>query len=382
MMDDRSEPARSVEIDGRRVGPGHSTFIIGEVGSNHNADLSMARRLIEVAAEAGVDAVKFQLFRSDWLYPPDCGTVETPMGMADFIDVLDQCTLPPEWIGELVMLAKHLAVVFLCTAFDEQALQRLAELDVAAVKIASPELNHLPLLRASARLHKPLLCSTGLCTLGEIEEALGVIRSEWPAPEIALLQCVSSYPLPEEQSNLRAIETLHRAFGIPVGLSDHTTDFEAVPAVAVASGAALIEKHFTLSRTLPGVDHSFALEPNELRCMVATIRSLERVDPDDRWGWIRRHWPESRVEALRGHGRKEIMDAERPLYPNDKRSIHAIRPIAEGERLSEENVRVLRSERNLTPGLHSRHWETVMGARARSPLRRSEGLRWDHLIDR
>jgi len=381
-MKDKLGLERSVEIGARRVGPGHPTFVIGEVGSNHDGDLDQARRLVEVAAKAGVDAVKFQLFRSEWLYPPDCGTVATPMGRVDFLEVLDRYALPPEWIPELVALAQSRGLAFLCTAFDEQALALMAKLDLPALKIASPELNHLPLLRAAARLHKPLLCSTGLSTLSEIEEALQVIRSEWPDPEVVLLQCVSSYPLPEEQSNLRAIATLHQAFGIPVGLSDHTTDCDMVPAVAVASGAVVIEKHFTLSRDLPGVDHPFSVEPHELLRMVKTIRAVEQLPPRERWGWISDRWTKPRVEAVRGHGRKEIMDSERPLYPYDKRSIHAIRTISAGERLTSENVRVLRSERNLTPGLHPRHWETILGALAQSPIGPSEGLRWDHLTTR
>ncbi len=325
-----------MEIGGRRVGPGHPTFLIGEVGSNHDGDLDQARRLVEVAAEAGVDAVKFQLFRSEWLYPPDCGTVETPMGRVDFLEVLERYALPPEWIPELVALAQSHGLAFLCTAFDEQALALMAKLDLPALKIASPELNHLPLLRAAARLHKPLLCSTGLSTLSDIEEALQLVRSEWPDPEVVLLQCVSSYPLPEEQSNLRAIATLHQAFGIPVGLSDHTTDCDMVPAVAAASGAVLIEKHFTLSRNLPGVDHPFSVEPHGLSRMVKTIRAVEQLPPWERWGWITDRWSRPRVEAVRGHGRKEIKDSERlPIYPYDKRSIHAIRTIAPGERLSQ-----------------------------------------------
>ena len=263
----------TVTIGGKCVGPGHPTFVIAEVGSNHDGDLEQARRMVEVAAEAGVDAVKFQLFRSEWLYPPQCGTVETPMGMVDFLDVLDRCALPPDWIAELAALAQSHGLAFLCTAFDEQALSLLAQLDVPAVKIASPELNHLPLLRASARLHKPLLCSTGLSTWGDIDEALQLIRSEWPDPEVVLLQCVSAYPLPEDEANLRTVATLHEAFGTPVGLSDHTTDCEMVPAIAVAGGAVLIEKHFTLSRDLPGVDHPFSLEPHGLRRMVKTIRA-------------------------------------------------------------------------------------------------------------
>jgi N-acetylneuraminate synthase len=374
--------ARAVSFGERWVGPGNPTYIIGEVGSNHNADLGLARRLIEAAAEAGADAVKFQLFRADWLYPANCGVVGTPMGDVDFFEVLERYALPPEWADELADYAGRLGIQFLCTAFDEALLERVGALGVPALKVASPELNHLPMLRAAAGLRKPLICSTGLSTLGEIEEAMAAVRSVWAEAEVVLLQCVSAYPLPADQSNLGVIETLGRAFGVPVGLSDHTTDHGCVPMTAVAAGACLIEKHFTSSRSLEGPDHPFALEPHELTAMVRGIREVEAVRPEDRPAYLVERFGAVAVRDVLGHGRKEIMPAERPLYPNDKRSIHAIRDLRAGELLTPDNVRILRSERNLTPGLHPRHWEEILGARTVAQLRAGEGLQWSQLIDR
>ncbi|MGH2888743.1 MAG: N-acetylneuraminate synthase family protein [Solirubrobacteraceae bacterium] len=355
-------------------------YLVAEIGSNHNHDLGLARELISVAADAGVDAVKFQLFRTDALYPPHAGAVETPMGTADLREMFEAVELPYEWLHELHDAARQTGIAFVCAPFDEATLRELAKLDMPAIKIASPELNHLPLVRAAARLHHPLICSTGLSTIGDIAEAIVTIEDEWPEPEVVLLQCASAYPLPPEQANLGVIETLRRTFGVHAGLSDHTMEAERIPAVAVAMGAAVIEKHFTLDRALPGPDHPISLEPGELRRMVATIRTLEPLGSAQRLAWVQSRFGD--VSEIVGDGRKTIVAAERPLYPNDKRSIHAIVDIAAGDKLGPDNIRVLRSERNLSPGLHPRHWDTVRGARTTHAVMAGEGVQWEHLLQR
>jgi sialic acid synthase SpsE len=375
-------PAELIEVAGRKVGNSEPVLVVAEIGSNHNHDLTLAKRLIDMAARAGVDAVKFQLFQPEWIYPSNCGVVETPMGPVDFYQVLEQSALPREWVGELKAYAEGMRLIFLCTPFDSDAVNFLGTLGVAAFKIASPELNHLPLLRVAARHQKPLICSTGLSTLSDIDEALQTIRDEWPAAAVVLLQCVSAYPLPPEQSNLRVIQTLEEAFGIPVGLSDHTTDDQAVPAVAVAAGASLIEKHCTLSRGLPGPDHPFSLEPDELTRMVEVVREIETIEPEKRMALVSRRLGRERVATILGHGRKEIMPSERQIYPNDKRSIRAIKNIHSGEVLSPENVRVLRSERNLEPGLHPRYWNIILGTVAVREIPQGTAVRWEHLLTR
>jgi len=374
-------PLAEVDIAGRKVGFGEPVFVVAEVGSNHNQDLTVAKRLIDAAAHAGADAVKFQLFRAEWLYPRSCGLIDTPMGRVDFYEVLKRAALSAEWVGELKAYAEDSGLCFLCTPFDEDAVNHLASLSVSAFKIASQELNHLPLLRATARHQKPIICSTGLSTLSDVEEALQTIRAEWPAAAVVLLQCVATYPLPLEQCNLNVVRTLAEAFGVPVGFSDHTTDHESVPAIAVAAGACVIEKHYTLDRTLPGPDHSFALVPNELRGMVRMIREVESIEPERRLASVSKRLGEARVKGILGHGRKEIMPSERELlyYPNDKRSIHAIREICSGEVLSTENMRILRSG-DLTPGLHPRYWQIVLGAVAVRDIAEGTGIAWEHIL--
>ena len=362
------------------MGPNCPTFVVAEVGSNHNGNLSLALQLIDIAVEAKVDAVKFQLFRAENLYPPNCGTVNSPSGLVDFYNVLSQLAVPSDWIPELKTYAEERNLIFLCTPFDEAGMTYLSSLNIAAIKIASPELNHLPLLRAAARHEKPLICSTGLSYLWDIEEALQTIRQTYAKPAVILLHCVSAYPLPPEQANLGAVQTLETVFDVPSGFSDHTTDPEGVPSIAVALGACVIEKHYTVSRSFTGPDHVFALEGDELRSMVRVIREVERVEPLERLEWVTRRFGREKVEAIIGHGRKEIMPAERELYPNDKRSIRVIKDIPEREALSEQNIRILRSERNLKPGLHPRYWEIVLGARAVRHMAAGEGVCWDYLL--
>ena len=371
---------RTVEIGGRIVGDGAPVYLVAEVGSNHDGDLATARELVKRAAAAAVDAVKFQLFRAASVYPPNCGVVDTPIGPVDLFEVFTESELPLEWLEELRLLADDEGVAFLCTAFDEETMGEVAALGLPALKIASPELNHLPLLRSAARFRRPLVCSTGLCTLADVDEAVATIRQESSTAEIVLLQCVTAYPAPVEDSNLGVIDTLARAFGVPVGLSDHTTDPEETPAVAAAAGACLIEKHLTLDRTRSGPDHPFAIEPDELSALVRTVRALGDLEPDERLLLVRRRYGEAAVERRLGTGRKEIQPSERPLYPGDKRSIHAIRQITEGEPLGPENLRILRSERNLSPGLHPRCWDAVRGAIASRPIALGEGLAWSHLV--
>jgi sialic acid synthase SpsE len=216
--------------------------------------------------------------------------------------------------------------------------------------------------------------------LGDVEEALTHIYSVWSEAALILLHCVSAYPLQKEQANLKAIRTLQKAFSVPVGFSDHTTDYKVVPSVAYAAGACVLEKHFTLDRTFIGPDHKFALEPDELGSMIKNIRKIDQIEPEDRLNWVNNRFGEEQVKVLMGHGRKEIMPAESNLYPNDKRSIHAIKTIRSGDKISSQNIRILRSERNLEPGLHSRYWQTVLGAIAVHDIPVGQGLRWDHIV--
>lgn len=254
----------NIRIGNRLVGEGQPTFIIAEVGSNHNRDLVQAKKLIDVASESGADAVKFQLFKADVLYKR-----HDPM-----FKVMKENEVPREWVKELSKYANDRGIMFLASPFDREAVDLLQEIESPAIKLASSEAVNLSLLRYAASKKRPILISTGMCDLADVYEAVETISS-MGNDDIILLQCTSLYPTESKDVNLRVMDMLRETFQFPVGYSDHTLGY-FMPAIAVARGACLVEKHFTLSRKLKGPDHSYALEPDELMQMVKAIREVEQ----------------------------------------------------------------------------------------------------------
>ena len=262
------------------VGDDHPCYVIAEAGANHNRDLDVARRLIDVAAEAGANAVKFQTYSGSSLY-----STKTPrfdylaeLGAKPAHELLEAIALPREWQPRLAEHARSRGIEFLSSPFDRQAVDELDALDVAAFKIASFEIVDHGLLSYAAAKGRPIILSTGMCTVGEIDEAINVLRSSG-CRDVALLQCASLYPAPAHVMNLRSMAAMRSAFGVPVGLSDHTSGIH-IAAAAVAMGAHMIEKHFTLDRSMQGPDHPFAIEPKKLSEMIAHIRDVESAFGD------------------------------------------------------------------------------------------------------
>jgi sialic acid synthase SpsE len=264
------------------VGPGHPTYVIAEAGANHNRDLDIARRLIDVAAEAGADAIKFQTYSGKTIYSSKTPRFKYLEGVTDQTptELLEDISLPREWQPELDAYARERGLHFFSTPFDEAAVDQLDALDVPVLKVASFELVDVELIKKAASTGRPLILSTGMAVLGEIEDGLAA-AAEGGAPAVGLMQCTSLYPAPAELINLRAMATMQQAFGVPVGLSDHSLGI-AIPIAAAALGACFIEKHFTLDRTMSGPDHPFAIEPGELTAMVAGIREAQLALGDGR----------------------------------------------------------------------------------------------------
>ncbi|MDE2040065.1 MAG: N-acetylneuraminate synthase family protein [Elusimicrobia bacterium] len=335
---------KAISIAGRRVADGQPCFIIAEAGSNHDGSLPRALKLVDAAAEAGADAVKFQVFRARTLYPnldvrprylKTLG-VDKPI-----YQVISEMEMPFSWIPKLAARCRRRRILFLATPFDEECADRL-EPFVPAWKIASYELTHAPLLRHVLRTGKPLLLSTGGADQAEIDRVLSRLRGG-----VALFQCTAKYPAPDDSLNLRAIPEMKRRYGVPVGLSDHSTDPVLAPVAAAALGANLIEKHFTLSRRLKGPDHSYALEPGELRGMVRAVR---------------------RTEAMLGSGRKRPHPVEADLREY-RRGIFTIAPVAAGERLTRATVAVLRRGGRPETDLPPERWPWLLKRRARRALK-------------
>jgi N-acetylneuraminate synthase len=368
---------KTFEIGGRRIGEGR-TFVIAEVGTNHDGSLAKAKEMIGIAAECGADAVKFQSFRAEECYPPNIGVVDVPGGAVDFFEFMRSREMPDEWLPGLKKAADSAGILFISTPFHVGAVARLKECGVPAFKVASAEVTHFPLLEAMARAGLPVILSTGFSTLAEIDEAVRFLR-ENGGGEIMLLQCVGVYPAPAEACNLRVMETLRLAFGLPAGLSDHTMDFWDVGRLAAALGGCAIEKHFTTSRKLKGADHSFAAEPRELKRMIAGIREVDSW-PESR---KREFAAEERFEKILGCSAKGVAPLEKDIYPCEKRSIRARRDIAAGEVLTAKSVGVLRFTRNGKQGISPRYFAMLVAerpVRAARAIRQGDGVTWEDLI--
>jgi len=342
-------------IGDRAIGPEEPVFVISEAGSNHNGDLDVAKELIDVAVEAGVDAVKFQTFRAEDLYVEDSGEVEYLEDDRSIYDIIESMEMPYEWIPELYEYCRDRDMYFMSTPFDERSADELREY-VPAWKVASYTSSHHPFLQHLAGTDKPIVMSTGAHELEEVRESVEVLR-EAGADELALLQCVAAYPTPLEEINVRVVETLADEFGVPAGLSDHTLDPVTAPSAAVALGASVVEKHFTLDKTMEGPDHEFALEPDELGRMVSAIRD---------------------TEAALGTGEMTVPEVERELYEKARRSIHASRDIDPGEILTEDNLEVLRPG-DRCAGLCPRFYDDLIGSKATRAISEGDGIDWEDI---
>jgi pseudaminic acid synthase len=330
-----------ITIAGRRVGPGHPTYVIAELSANHHQDFDQAVRLIRFVKEAGADAVKLQTYTPDTLTlrsgrPEFRVTGGTLWDGRTLYDLYGEAYMPWDWQPRLKVVANEMGLDFFSTAFDPTAVEFLQGIGVPVHKVASFELVDIPLIEAMAHTGKPLILSTGMATEDEIAEAVTTARKAGAA-EIALLKCTSAYPAPPEEMNLRCIPYLAETFGVPVGLSDHTLGI-AVPAAAVALGACIVEKHFTLSRDIPGPDSAFSLEPDEFKAMVEAVRIAEKALGEHRFGG----------------GQKE--DASRVF----RRSLFVVKDVKAGEVFTLENVRSIRPGYGLPP----KYLSTVIGRRA------------------
>lgn len=317
------------------------TLIIAEAGVNHNGDMTIARALVDAAAASGVDYVKFQTFKASNLVSKSAQKAEYQKknianGDNSQFNMLKKLELSPENHFELIEHCKKQRVAFFSTAFDLDSVDFLASLNMPLWKVPSGEITNFPYLRAIGRTKKPVILSTGMANLEEIEQAIGVLtRFGTPRNAVTLLHCTTEYPAPKDEINLSAMQTMRNKFSLPVGYSDHTQGLE-IPVAAVALGAVVIEKHFTLDRSMVGPDHAASLEPHELKQMVEKIRN---------------------VEMALGNGIKEPAKSEIPNITIARKSIVASRPIKQGETLSEDNLTVKRPAGGISP----MEWERVVG---------------------
>lgn len=348
--------SKTIKIGTRCVGPEHPCYIIAELSANHGQNYDQAVKIIHAMKESGADAVKIQTYTADTM-TIDCDAEPfvvrggTLWDGRTLHDLYMEAFTPWEWQPRLQNVAQSLGLDFFSTPFDVTSVDFLEKMNVPVYKIASFELVDLPLIRKVAATGKPIIMSTGMASLAEIEEAVNTARAAG-CTQLALLKCNSGYPAPPDDMNLRTIPNMSEAFSVPVGLSDHTLEI-AVPVAAAALGACIIEKHFTLDRSEPGPDSAFSLEPSEFRQMVNAVRVTEKA-----LGTVR-------------YVTTEKEQASRVF----RRSLFAVKDIAAGERFTNENVRCIRPGY----GLHSRYLNDVLSAHAAINLPRGTPLKMSHL---
>ena len=343
-----------LHIGSRRVGPGQPAYIIAELSANHGQDFDQAVRIVRAMAAAGADAVKVQTYTADTLtiacdnefFRIGGGTLWDGRTLHD---LYQEAFMPWDWQPKLQAITTELGLDFFSTPFDASAVDFLEAMNVPAHKVASFELVDLPLLRKIAATHKPVIASTGMATQDEITEAVKTLR-DGGCTQLALLKCTSAYPALPEEMHLRTIADMSARFGVPVGLSDHTLG-HTVAVAAVALGACIVEKHFTLSRATPGPDSTFSLEPEEFAAMVAAIRTTEK--------------------AL-GRVNYEV-SANEAKSRQFRRSLFVVADVKAGEPFTTQNIRSIRPGH----GLHTRHLAEVLGKKATREVKRGTPLSWE-----
>ena len=348
---------KSFKIGNRIVGEDATAFIVAEVSANHNQDYNRAVEIIHAAAEAGADAVKLQTYTADTITidcDDDCFQIKegTIWDGTTLYKLYSEAYTPWEWQPRLIEEAKKLGLECFSSPFDLTSVDFLSKLDVPAYKIASYEINDIPMIRKIAALHKPMIFATGIAYPEDIALALDTCKAEGNE-DIILLKCVSSYPTPYEDVNLRVIPTLAKTYDCIAGISDHTMG-SIVSAGAVALGAKMVEKHLTLRRADGGPDGAFSMEPEEFATMVRDIRTLEKALGTDEY----------------------VLTDTQKLEHNGSRSLFVVKDIKAGEVLTPDNIRSIRPG----IGMHTKHYEEVLGRHAKSDLKKGTPLQWE-LID-
>ena len=368
-------------------------LIIAEIGTSHEGSIEKAKLLVDAAAGAGADCVKFQWVYADEILHPDTGFVDLPTGRIPLYQRFKQLECDKSFYKEMLDYVHSKNCSFCCSPFGIRSLAELLEIQPDYVKIASPELNHFPMLESLAEYRRqqkkagsipvPVIVSTGVSKLKDIEKAIEILGTE----NVSLLHCITSYPAPEEEYNLRLITNLKNIFGVECGVSDHSLDPILVPSLSIACGGTIIEKHITLSRQTMGLDDPVALEPEQFATMVHVVHQSEAV---------LRHYGEiegvarikaqiseqfgDKVEKVLGIGVKVLAAAEKANYGRTNRSLHFMRDMQKGEVIYAEDIGVLRTEKVLTPGLSPEFLQTIIGAELTENVKSGAGVEWKHLL--
>ena len=349
---------KELMIDGKKLSDKSDTYIIAEMSANHLHNLDRAKRIIDVAKECGADAIKLQTYRPDTITidcrgPEFMATPGSPWENMNLFELYKEAYTPWEWHGELMDYAKKVGITCFSSPFDLTAIDLLEELNVPAYKIASFEINDIPLIKKAAMTGKPIIMSTGIADMSDIELALRTCK-EAGNHKVILLKCVSEYPTPYEEINLRTLTNMSETFDCVVGVSDHSFG-SAVAVAGVALGARVIEKHLTLSRKDGGPDGTFSMEPQEFKNMVTDIRNVEK--------------------AL-GKVTYELTEKQKKSKGRS-RSLYVVSDIKKGEIFTPDNMRSIRPGY----GLHTKYYKDIIGKRASCDIKKGTAMKWNYVED-
>lgn len=345
----------SIICAGKSIGPEHPCFIIAEAGVNHNGSLDLALQLVDAASSAGADAVKFQLYNIHEqvsLVAPTAEYQQAGTGMQSMLQMAESYELPWSCHEDIVARCRERGIAYMASCFDRNAVDFFIGLGGDCIKVGSGELTNYPLLEYMSSTGKPILLSTGMCSLADVADAVQCIQNAGKSP-LVLFQCVSNYPAAPSSINLKVLKVYSEAFDVPVGYSDHT-EGNAIAAASVAMGACMIEKHFTLDKSQPGPDHAMSLNPEELTAFVASIRD---------------------VQAAIGDGIKRIVPSEEAVRSVARRSLVAARDLVPGETLDDSNVTLKRPACGIDP----RAWQYVRGRQVSKIIAQNTPITWESL---
>lgn len=394
--------------------------VIAEIGTAHGGNMEKARALIDEAASCGADIIKFQWVYADEILHPDTGFVNLPGGSIRLYDRFKALEVSPDFFRECLEYTHQKGLLFACSPFGLRSLEELASIKPDAIKIASPEVNHIPLLRACASYYGkiPIILSSGVSTLGDIEKAIALLtggkklgkeENGMVLPPLTLLHCITFYPAPEDEYNVRCVDTLQKIFGIPSGISDHSLDPVLVPVLASAMGGSMVEKHITLSKKTDGLDDPVALEADQFSQMVNAVRQTEaifgRFGKDFAAGGnsitnarllfdgtilstsqaeiirqMEMQYGEEKVFRVLGTGVKKLAPIEIQNYGRTNRSLHYTSSFEKGHKIESKDIAVLRTEKVLTPGIPPEFLDTVIGSVLQCSVTSGSGVAWKDLL--
>ena len=366
-------------------------MIIAEIGTSHEGSVEKAKALINASCSAGADFIKFQWIYAEEILHPDTGFVKLPTGNIPLYQRFKELECPVSFYKEMLDYTHSLGKKFICSPFGLKSLQELLEIHPDAIKIASPELNHYPMLKFLAEYRKnqkekiPVILSSGVSTLSDIEKAITIVGKQ----NVSLLHCITSYPAPEEEYNLNLIKNLSAVFGIPCGVSDHSLDPILVPALSIAAGGTIIEKHITLSRKTEGLDDPVALEPEQFAFMchivnqakaslnhygkeIGTKRIIEQISEQ---------FSSEKVQKVLGSGIKALAPSELNNYGRTNRSLHFMTELKKGHVIKEDDIGILRTEKILTPGISPEFYETLIGKTLSRDIKSGDGVQLEDFLN-